>query len=93
LQLDLLRVQALDGGVGAALDLDDDDAQIVFGLAREFDLAASFENDSSIKAIARAFERGVSAHRRISRSSAVTSREVLLSASQSQIKTIISWMS
>jgi hypothetical protein len=69
LQLGLLGVEVLDGGIRSAIDLDDGDAQIVFGFARDFDLAASFENDSSIKAIARAFQRacqhnGVSVVRR-----------------------------
>ena len=40
LQLDLLRVEALDGSIGAAIDFDDCDAQIVFGFARDLDLAA-----------------------------------------------------
>jgi hypothetical protein len=57
LQLGRVGVEVLDGAIRSAIDLDDGGAQIVFGFARDFDLAASFENDSSIKAIARAFQR------------------------------------
>jgi len=40
LQLPFLGDEVLDGGIGAAIDLDDGDAQIVFGFARDFDFAA-----------------------------------------------------
>ena len=40
LKLGLLGVEVLDGGIRSAIDLDDGDAQIVFGFVRDFDLAA-----------------------------------------------------
>ena len=40
LQLDLLRVEALNSGIGGAIDFDNGDAQIIFGFTRNFDFSA-----------------------------------------------------